>query len=183
MNPAERIMITLGRHLEGPAHIRLMGGGALILGYGMPRTTEDADLLLEDGELEALIQDANIGAAIEATNAELESEGLYLTHLWGPEQQILTPEWKTSCRSVERDWGTPLLSVSVLGPVDLVLSKLCRYDEGDRQDVDFLVRSQGLRLEQIEVALRRATVPEAFDEVFEANRTLLIARLSKPGHA
>jgi hypothetical protein len=87
VNPAEHILRTLGRHLEGPAEIRLLGGAALILGYGLHRSTEDADLLEDDAEVELLIASSNFGAALEATNRELEPEGLYLTHIWGPEQQ------------------------------------------------------------------------------------------------
>ena len=47
----ELILHTLDGFLTGPARIRLLGGAALILGYGMLRSTEDADLLEDDGEL------------------------------------------------------------------------------------------------------------------------------------
>ncbi|PYV14591.1 MAG: hypothetical protein DMG07_11660, partial [Acidobacteria bacterium] len=87
MNPAERILEALDRHLEGPARIRLLGGAALILGYGLNRSTEDADLLADDREIDLLISEANFGAALEATNRELEAEGLYVSHIWAPEQQ------------------------------------------------------------------------------------------------
>jgi hypothetical protein len=59
LNPAERILRTLGRHLEGPAQVRLLGGAALILGYGLDRATEDVDLLVEERELELLVAEAN----------------------------------------------------------------------------------------------------------------------------
>lgn len=49
------ILETLDRHLSAPGHIRLLGGAALILGYGRQRSTEDADLLLDDTEFRALI--------------------------------------------------------------------------------------------------------------------------------
>ena len=44
MNPAEHILRTLASHLEGPAEIRLMGGAALVLGYGLDRATEIAEV-------------------------------------------------------------------------------------------------------------------------------------------
>ena len=84
MNPARRILCTLARHLTGTAHVRLMGGGALILGYGLDRGTEDIDLLLDDDELRTMVEGADFGLALEATNRELEGDGLYLSHLWGP---------------------------------------------------------------------------------------------------
>lgn len=88
---ADLILRTLDRHLSGPATIRLLGGAALILGYGRSRSTEDADLVMDDDEVQALIDHSGFSEAVDATNRELEPRGLYLTHIWGPEQQILTP--------------------------------------------------------------------------------------------
>lgn len=174
MNPAERILRTLAKHLRGPADVRLFGGAALILAYGLDRTTEDADLLHEDSEVEALVENAGFGEALEATNRELEPEGLYLTHIWGPEQQILTPEWKAACRPLPARFG-PRLSVSVLGPLDLVLSKLCRLDDGDLADVRWLVAREGIGREALQSALARARVPRDFVEVFAENRERVLA--------
>jgi hypothetical protein len=52
------ILRTLDRHLTAPGEVRLFGGAALILGYGRQRQTEDADLLLDDAECQALIDGA-----------------------------------------------------------------------------------------------------------------------------
>lgn len=166
MNPSEHILRTLASKLEGPAHLRLLGGAALVLGYGLGRSTEDVDLLLEDGELQVLIEEANIGAALEATNLELEPSGLYLSHIWGPEQQILTPEWREGCRRLDRDWGRAYLTVSVLGPLDLILSKLCRADDGDLDDIRHILAVERLQRATVEDALARALVPEDFRAVF-----------------
>lgn len=174
MNPAEHILRTLARHLEGPAQIRLFGGAALILGYGLNRSTEDADLLEDEAEVELLIERANFGAALEATNRELAPEGLYLTHIFGPKQQILSPKWRESCRRVERDWGSPLLEVSVLGPIDLILTKLCRADDEDLEDVAFLVRAEQIGRLEIEAALDSAIVPTIFAEIFAESRARVL---------
>jgi hypothetical protein len=88
---AELIVRTLDRHLTAPGRIRLLGGAALILGYGRDRSTEDADLVMDDGEVQALIDDSGFSEAVTRTNEDLASRGFYLTHIWGPEQQILTP--------------------------------------------------------------------------------------------
>jgi hypothetical protein len=174
VNPAERILRTLGRHLTGPAHVRLFGGAALILGYGLNRNTEDADLLADEEEVETLVAEANFGNAVEATNRELEPEGLYLTHIWGPEQQILTPEWREQCRTIDRDWGTDLLRVSALGPIDLILTKLCRADDGDLADIRHLIDHESLSARELQKALERALVPGEFADVFPANRKLVL---------
>lgn len=61
----------------------MFGGAAFVLGYGRVRTTDDADLLLDDVECQTLIDSAGFGEAIEATNQELEPRGLYLSHIFG----------------------------------------------------------------------------------------------------
>ena len=48
---ARLILETLDRHLTGPGTIRLLGGAALTLAYGLDRTTEDVALLQEELEL------------------------------------------------------------------------------------------------------------------------------------
>lgn len=174
-SPARLILETLDRHLTAPAHIRLLGGAALILGYARQRSTEDADLLLDDQEVRALLDHSGFGDAVEQTNAELEPLGLYLTHIWGPEQQILTSAWRAACRPLSL--GLPRLSVSVLGPVDLICSKLARADDLDLDDAAWLVEQQHLDLEAVLDAARAATVPAVLRETWLAALPRLERRL------
>jgi hypothetical protein len=154
----------LDRHLSAAGEIRLLGGAALILGYGAQRTTEDADLLLDDAECQALIDSAGFSEAVEATNRDLEPQGLYLTHIWGPEQIPLTPAWRAQVRAI--DLGLPRLRVTVLGPLDLITSKLARGDDADLADVAWLVRQQQLSAEAVDGALSTALVPEVLAETY-----------------
>ncbi len=172
------ILETLDRHLSAPGHIRLLGGAALILGYGRQRSTEDADLLLDDTEFRALIDQSEFGDALERTNRELEPRGLYLTHIWGPEQQILTPTWREHCRPLTL--GLPRLTASVLGPMDLIVSKLARADELDLDDVRWVVTAERLEPAQVMHAARSAVVPEVLRETWAAAIPRLEARLSRP---
>ena len=96
------ILRTLDRHLSGPGEIRLFGGAAFVLGYGRTRTTDDAALLLDDRECQALIDEAGFSEAIEATNRELAPLGLYLAHVFG--SSSLAPT-----RSIARRlcWSSP----------------------------------------------------------------------------
>lgn len=115
-----------------------------------------------------MIDAANLGAALDATNRALEAEGLYLSHIWGPEQQILTPEWRASCRSI----GAPFqnLEVEALGPLDLILSKACRADDGDLEDIRFLIQRERIERPALERAFARAIVPAVFAEVLPENK-------------
>ena len=135
MDPATRILTVLDRHLSGPDEIRLLGGAALILGYGLRRSTEDVDLVLDQEEAEFLVESRDFGAALEATNQEL-------------------------------NW----LRVTTLGPMDLVLSKLCRADDRDMDDVRYLIARENLTVEALRDALNRAVVPADFDAVWPGPR-------------
>lgn len=170
------ILTTLDRHLTAPGEVRLFGGAALILGYGGARQTEDADLLLDDAECRALIDGAGFSEAVEATNLELNPRGLYLTHIFGPEQEILAPGWRERCRRV-RIAGLVRLSVSVLGAVDLALTKLGRGDEGDFEDIRFLLETGQLDAVTLRPALDQAQVPEVLAEIFAGTKPKLLALL------
>ena len=178
---AALILRTLEQHLEGPAHVRLFGGAAVILGYGATRATEDADLLQDDSEVQLMIEQANIGEALAKTNKELEPRGLYISHVWGPEQQILGPRWREDCRPVPAFSGR--LRLSVLGPMDLIVSKLARLDDVDIEDARYLIATECLTVESIRAALELAIVPAPLAEIFKETRPrleALLASLSKP---
>ncbi len=138
-----------------------MGGAAMILAYGMRRSTEDVDLLQDDDELRFLAEQRDFGFALEAANRDLEGTGLYLSHIWGPEQEILTPGWRAGCRAVALP-GARHLVVTALGPLDLLVSKLCRADAPDLQDISWLVEAERLTPDEVRGAMRRATVPADF---------------------
>jgi len=167
-NPAALMLRTLDRHMKGPGQLRLMGGAAMVLAYGMQRGTEDIDLLMEDRELELLVERADLGAALAATNRELEPLGLYIAHIWGPEQQILTPHWASSCRPVSLSPALEKLRLTALGPLDLLLSKLCRADDGDLADIAHLIQHESLEADLVRRAMSEALVPAVFRGAFEA---------------
>lgn len=177
MNPALEILQALDRHLRAPGAVRLLGGAALILGYGLRRMTDDADLLLDEAEVDLLIEQCEFGEALAATNAELEPKGLYVTHIWGPEQQILSPDWRAACRRVDVP-GLAKLEVSVLGPIDLLLSKLCRADEGDLADIRHLLAVERLAPEAVRRALSTAVVPAEFAAIYPVSCAKVEALLS-----
>ena len=177
-NPAALMLRTLDRHMKGPGELRLMGGAAMVLAYGMQRGTEDIDLLMEDRELELLVEQADLGAALAATNRELEPLGLYISHIWGPEQQILTPHWASGCRPVSLSPGLAKLRLTALGPLDLLVSKLCRADDGDLADIAYLIQYEALQLVDIRRTLSEALVPAAFRDVFEVGAARVEALLT-----
>ena len=175
-HPAVLIARTLDAHLSGPAEVRVMGGAALVLGYGLERGTEDIDLIMEDDEIQVLIDGAGFSEALEATNRELEPLGLYLSHIWGPEQQILSPRWREQCRRVETLPQLRYLQVTTLGPLDLFLSKLCRADAGDLDDLDWLVETEGLGRTDLRSAMEHAVVPASFRDTWVTSVERVLSR-------
>ncbi len=171
------ILRTLDRHLSGPGEVRLFGGGAFVLGYGRNRTTDDADLLLDDRECQVLIDTAGFSEAIEATNRELEPRGLYLTHVFGPEQQVLSPGWRNDCRPIVLT-GLTKLSISCLGPIDLALTKMGRADDEDLADIEFLLRTHQLEPNALRRAIDVAITPPEYSELFTAAKPKVLALLA-----
>jgi len=171
------ILRTLDRHLTAPGEVRLFGGAAFVLGYGRLRTTDDADLLLDDHECQTLIDNAGFAEAIEATNQDLAPSGLYLTHVFGPEQQVLTAQWRAACRPVALP-GLQRLSVSCLGPVDLALTKMGRADDADLADLEFLLKTRQLEPEALRRAIAVAVVPPEYAELFVAATPKVLALLA-----
>ena len=86
MNNPLRILQTLDRHLARHTEITLFGRAALALGFADSparfATTHDVDAILPLSWLEAKDQNLDFWEAQQKTNAELESEGLYITHLF-----------------------------------------------------------------------------------------------------
>src|ERR1039458_7939188 len=97
MNNPLRILQTLDRHLAASAEITLFGRAALALGYTASPTafsaTRDVDLILPLSWPAAENENLDFWEAQQRSNVELQSDGLYLTHLFRELEIILTPDW------------------------------------------------------------------------------------------
>jgi hypothetical protein len=189
MNNPLRIVQTFDRHLAAPAEITLFGRAALALGYtpspASLAATHDVDAILPLSWLAA--EDENLGfwEAQQRTNAELEPEGLYITHLFRELEVILTPDWLTGRVRVPLE----LRWLAVLRPatLDLILTKMARGDENDLADIAFLLEREPLTTDQLRVAFARARVPD-IPETLNLFRTaqpkvLALAEALSRGHS
>src|SRR5439155_13323669 len=97
VNNPLRILQTLDHHLTRPAEITLFGRAALALGYedSPPEFagSHDVDAILPLPWLAAEDENMDFWQAQVKTNAELQQEGLYITHLFRELEIILTPDW------------------------------------------------------------------------------------------
>jgi hypothetical protein len=156
-----RILETLDRQLNLPAELTLFGRSALALGYSQaPRhfhNTQDVDAILPLDWLEPPDAHEDFWLAVQRTNAELESEGLYLTHLFREVDVILQPDWIS--RRLQLDLRLSKLTVFRPATIDLILTKMARGDEDDLDDINFMLGQESLTGVQLETAFARARVP------------------------
>jgi hypothetical protein len=179
MSNPRRILETLDRQLNVPAELTLFGRSALALGY--PGTadhfhnTQDVDGILPLGWLRPPDAHEDFWQAVQRTNVELQSEGLYLTHLFRETDVILQPDWLD--RRQHLDVGLQKLAVFRPATVDLILTKMARADEDDLQDILFLLQQEPLSRDQLETAFARARVPDVpeIQELFNRARPKVLA--------
>lgn len=119
------------------AAVYVFGGAAAVIGYGAPRATVDLDVFLEDQGIEAkLLEWGGKGSELE------KRYGLYVQSANTTLMAIEFPEWRD--RSVEILGGKfECLQVKVLSKEDLILSKLGRYADRDREDIKYLAEQAG----------------------------------------
>lgn len=162
MNNPLRILRTLDQHLAVPAEITLFGRAALALGYAPTSTvfaaTQDVDAILPLTWLEAGDENLDFWEAQQRTNAELEPDGLYLTHLFRELEVILTPDWLS--RRVRIPVEFSHLTAFRPATLDLILTKMARGDENDLDDIRFLLACEPLTTDQLRAAFARARVPD-----------------------
>jgi hypothetical protein len=131
------------------------------LGYacasGHFHNTLDVDGILPLAWLRPPNQHEDFWQAVQQTNVELQSEGLYLTHLFRETDVILQPDWLEHRQLLEL--GLQKLIVYRPATIDLILTKMARADEDDLQDIQFLLRQEYFDKHQLETAFARARVP------------------------
>jgi hypothetical protein len=184
MNHPEHILRTLDSHLLKPTRLILYGRAALALGFpnAQPQfhATMDVDAILPEVEMSFIEADESFWNAIEKTNEQLQSTGLYLTHLFTDSQVILQPLWLEHLTSIDL-LGLNFLQLFRPSIGDLILTKMMRVDPQDRSDIHFLLTHLNPSLEEIERLIRAARVPDIpeIHQAFCENSKWLHRLLSK----
>jgi hypothetical protein len=162
VNNPLRILQTLDRYLSAPAEITLFGRAALALGYPASpaayATTHDVDAILPLSWIAAEDENMDFWQAQQRTNAELQPEGLYLTHLFRELEVILKPDWLARRTRIPLE----LRHLAVFRPaaLDLILTKMARGDDTDLADIGFLLTCEPLTADQLRAAFTHARVPD-----------------------
>lgn len=184
MNHAQMILNALDARLNGTVELTLYGRAALQLGFEDPpvdcAVSHDVDAVFWAGQAQALADTSNFWEAIEAVNAELADQELYISHFFQEDQVVLTPEWRAQRCSIAGGWRN--LSLYRLGNGDLLLSKLMRDDPIDHADARFVVSRAGFSAHDVRRLLERARVPDLPEiaEHFERASRRLLDALGNP---
>ncbi|HXG47036.1 MAG TPA: hypothetical protein VNO52_05380 [Methylomirabilota bacterium] len=146
MNNPRRILQTLDRHLTAPAELTIFGRAALALGYADSpatfATTQDVDAILPLSWLAAADANLDFWQAQQRTNAELEPQGLYITHLFREVEIILTPDWLAHRVLLPLDLDAGELAEEELYPSDAAWSGI--YDRLHTRKPDEIERRLAL---------------------------------------
>lgn len=173
MNNPAVILKTLDHHLHDEMQLILYGRAALVLGYEQSPlefgATMDVDAILPVVEMPQLEKKDDFWDALELTNQALDGKGLYMTHLFGDDQVILSPDWLSDIQPID----FPLSHLRLYRPctADLILTKMMRVDPQDRNDIKFLLRQKDIDSLTLEGKLKSASIPEIEElkDAFEEN--------------
>jgi|SRR5581483_10115443 len=121
--------------LTGPVELHCLGGFVLASVYGFPRPTGDIDYI--DVIPRQAIRELNELAGFESKLCKKHKVFLQAVGVSDFPEGYQT-------RLTELDFGLPKLSLKVLEPYDLALSKLTRNSPKDREDVKLLAGRQKL---------------------------------------
>jgi hypothetical protein len=125
--------------------------------------------------LEAADENLDFWEAQQRTNAQLDPEGLCLTHLFRELEIILTPDRLSHRVRIPLN----LARLAVLRPstLDLILTKMARGDDNDLADIRFLLGQEDLTVDQLRSAFERARVPDVAEirELFRGAQPKVLA--------
>ncbi len=163
MNNPLTILTTLDSFLQRETGVVLYGRSALALGYGSAGSalgvTMDVDVILPSVQMAAIEADTQMWQALDKTNAVLESQGLYITHLFTDEQVVLTRDWLENIVSIPLP-ALERLRVFRPSTLDLILTKMMRDDPQDEDDIEFLLRREKIGPAVLADAFARARSPD-----------------------
>lgn len=175
MNHPLKILRCLDRNLSHSINLLIYGRAAIALGFPVPPhdtgATMDVDAILPLSELDAIVQDEKFWDALDRTNQELESDGLYMTHLFQEDQVILSPDWFQ--KSVPIELGLKQIHLRRPSTLDLVLTKMMRGDDPtDLKDATYLIAAGKISPEELTKAFEAALVPD----IEEIQKAFLLAQ-------
>jgi len=167
MNKAELIAYLEGmdRALRAPAKLHIYGSAACILLDEPERTSLDVDVAgpystVDQGDLRQAA--AAVGLPV---NPDVDYAGDHIEWI-GPLRLCLKPPVEGTELTL---WQGTKLRVLTCSIVDLIASKLIRYDDIDQSDIQYLLAQSHATYAEIEAAAKRLPAPFATDPLVLEN--------------
>jgi hypothetical protein len=170
MRNSEFILATVDKCLSRrlPVTLHLLGGAALDLVYNIERFSEDVDCFCS--LTEAWVFDSDeFHNALATANAALEPHGLYLTHVFDEDELVHLPDWTS--RLTNPPPAAPVFqhfAYDAVSAEDIILSKITRFDEKDRMDIQDLMRTRAITADRIDQLIASVVVPDVWSETWKA---------------
>ncbi|HKO03839.1 MAG TPA: DUF6036 family nucleotidyltransferase [Candidatus Acidoferrales bacterium] len=135
-SPWKEFLEEIDALLDEPFQVHCIGGFALVVGYGLPRATNDLDYrtLVPYSRMKDLQSMAGPGSAL-AKKYKVQVQHTGVDSIPENYEERLIELFAGHFKNIH---------LFVPDPYDLALSKLTRNLERDRQDVEFLARTQHL---------------------------------------
>jgi hypothetical protein len=151
-SPWKEFLLELDALLPEQVTFHCVGGFAVVAAYGLPRSTNDLDYFtLEPSNLTKVVHDlAGEGSAL-ARKHKVHIHNAAVASLPENYEERLTELYPGMFKQIR---------LFVLDPCDLVLSKLCRNAERDREDAKYLIKAQ---------KIDAAVLKERFDNELKCN--------------
>ncbi len=162
MSNSAKLLKRLDELLDSPVELTIYGRAALELGFQNPKPeygrSLDVDIVLSLGQAEEMEATGNFWNALKILNSEFDADGLYISHLFDESQVILSPQWHERRLPIKLELAN--IGLFRLSDMDLLLSKLMRYDPTDLDDVRFIIASAKLKPKDISRELDTARIPD-----------------------
>jgi hypothetical protein len=132
-----------GENLKDKITLYVFGGAAAVIAYGSKRGTIDIDAHLDDEKIQKkLVEWAGKGTELA------QRHGIYFQSVNTSLMLIEDPDWKERCVDILKN-RLEHIRVMALGKEDLILSKLGRYNDHDREDIQFIAEKHEIDPERL----------------------------------
>lgn len=128
-----------GENLKTKVDLYVLGGAAAVIAYGSPRGTRDIDGYLESRRVSTKLEEW----AGEGKELSTKHNGIYFQPANLVIMLIEDPDWRERASEVYKG-ELKNMKVFVISKEDLILSKLSRYNDRDREDINFLARKNAI---------------------------------------
>lgn len=161
--------------LPGPVNLFVLGGAAAVIAYGSPRGTVDIDAYLEDRKIRGLFEEwAGQGTELA------KRSGVYFQNASLHFMLIEDPDWRERSREI-LPGKLKNIRVMTISKEDLILTKLSRYNDRDREDIRFLIENRKADLKKL-IAYYKSARPYYVGNLRTLDQTFNIVLEEHFGH-